>query len=272
MDFAWSTGSNIGIAVPFVHFFDGSGHQLKSKKWKNLPLTICGQWSMINMSFSTGNRQCHLTAPYFADLHRIRMYISRGANRESVLSCSASHCAEKTWINSQIDRRQYNLFDYVGAPGCWAHCYHDGFRSRSDAWSSDYLSNPGKKSRIDKRRLFRPLVPEHFVRYCLHPLKQSLCLIEQKNPEALVNRWYLDIRTSIGEAMADGMWKGAKISENLRRKIRIRFQEFSGAMAKAVLDNLKKDVPKNHFTIGIIDDVTKTSLDSMNIQQRTCRL
>jgi pyruvate-ferredoxin/flavodoxin oxidoreductase len=81
-----------------------------------------------------------------------------------------------------------------------------------------------------------------------------------KEPGALGEPMYLDIRTAIGEAMADGIAPFDKYPVVVGGRYGLGSKEFTPAMVKAVFDNLDATKPKRSFTVGIVDDVTHTSL------------
>jgi len=92
-----------------------------------------------------------------------------------------------------------------------------------------------------------------------------------KEPGAIGEPLYLDVRTALGEAMADGLTKIQKYPVVIGGRYGLGSKEFTPAMVKAVFDNLDAAKPRNHFTVGINDDVTGSSLDydpSFDIKQR----
>ena len=112
-----------------------------------------------------------------------------------------------------------------------------------------------------KVRLFRPFSLEHFIRALPKSVKKIAVLDRTKEPGALGEPLYGDIRTAIGEAMGEGSLKMSDYPVIVGGRYGLGSNEFNPGMAKAVLDNLKAAKPKSRFTIGIYDDVTLSSLE-----------
>jgi len=123
-----------------------------------------------------------------------------------------------------------------------------------------YLVGKGEKVGMIKVRLFRPFSIEHFMKALPDTVKAIAVLDRTKEPGAIGEPLYEDVRTAIGEAMGNGV-KLKNFPTTVGGRYGLGSNEFNAGMAKAVLDNLKAEQPKNHFTIGITDDITKTSLD-----------
>ncbi|MBU0754069.1 MAG: pyruvate:ferredoxin (flavodoxin) oxidoreductase, partial [Planctomycetes bacterium] len=161
----------------------------------------------------------------------------------------------------QMIGRHYNLFDYVGHPeadrvvvmmGSGAECMHE---------TVDSLVKKGEKVGLIKVRLYRPFAVKAFVETLPASVKKISVLDRTKEPGSIGEPLYLDVRTAVGEGMGEGWFKGTGYPTIVGGRYGLGSKEFTPAMAKAALDNLKADKPKNHFTVGINDDVTHTSLE-----------
>ncbi len=128
---------------------------------------------------------------------------------------------------------------------------------------ADHLNASGEKVGVLKVRLYRPFDPQRLIAALPKTTKAIAILDRTKEPGAGGEPLYLDVVTAIQEAYADPNLKSHL--QNLRAVVGGRYglssKEFTPAMIKAVYDNLAVDQPKNHFTIGINDDVTHSSLD-----------
>jgi pyruvate-ferredoxin/flavodoxin oxidoreductase len=116
----------------------------------------------------------------------------------------------------------------------------------------NYLNGQGEKVGLVKVRLFRPFSPEHLVAAMPQSAKVVTVLDRTKEPGALGDPLYMDVCTAFAE-----QGRSAKI---LGGRYGLGSKEFNPAMVKAVVDNMAQASPKNHFTVGITDDVTNTSL------------
>ncbi len=171
-------------------------------------------------------------------------------------------------VEKQMDKfakmtgRQYHLFDYYGAPDADRVMIIMGSAADAAQEMVDWLNAKGEKVGVITVHLYRPFSVKHFLAAIPKSVRKFAVLDRTKEPGALGEPMYEDVRTAFGEAMQDdkslfgGHWPNV-----IGGRYGLSCKEFTPAMAKAVFDELKKDAPKNHFTVGIDDDVTHTSLD-----------
>jgi pyruvate-ferredoxin/flavodoxin oxidoreductase len=166
---------------------------------------------------------------------------------------------------SALVGRQYRLFDYVGAPDADRVIVMMGSGAEAVEETVEHLRAAGEKVGLLKVRLFRPFSVEHFARSLPATVKSIAVLDRTKEPGASGEPLYLDVVTAVNELRTEAETLGITPFASAPRVIGGRYglssKEFTPAMAKAVFAELRKDRPKNHFTVGIIDDVTRTSLD-----------
>ncbi|NIA17400.1 MAG: pyruvate:ferredoxin (flavodoxin) oxidoreductase, partial [Planctomycetes bacterium] len=125
----------------------------------------------------------------------------------------------------------------------------------------EYLNGKGEKVGLIKVRLFRPFSTKHLIAVLPRTVKKIAVLDRTKEPGSLGEPLYMDVRTSIGEAMNEGISQFQKHPLIIGGRYGLGSKEFTPRMVKAVFDNLDSAKPKNHFTVGINDDVMNTSLD-----------
>ncbi len=162
---------------------------------------------------------------------------------------------------AQRTGRSYHLFDYIGAPDAERVIVLMGSGAGAVEETVEHLLPQGEKVGLLKVRLFRPFAIEAFLSALPKTVRTIAVLDRTKEPGSLGEPLYQDVVTALSESrLADGA-----ASQTLPRVIGGRYglssKEFTPAMVKATFDELKKSTPKNHFTIGINDDVTHTSLD-----------
>ncbi|UCD94245.1 MAG: pyruvate:ferredoxin (flavodoxin) oxidoreductase, partial [Candidatus Zixiibacteriota bacterium] len=157
--------------------------------------------------------------------------------------------------------RRYNLFDYVGAPDAERIVIMMGSGCETMHETVDYLVKQGEKVGLIKVRLYRPFSTEALVKAIPGTAKKIAVLDRTKEPGAVGEPLYVDVRSAIGEAISAGISPVKDYPTIVGGRYGLSSKEFNPAMAKAVFDNLKADKPKNHFTVGITDDVTFASLD-----------
>ncbi|MEX0600743.1 MAG: 2-oxoacid:acceptor oxidoreductase family protein, partial [Rhodothermales bacterium] len=175
--------------------------------------------------------------------------------------------------------RRYGLFDYVGAPDAERVLVLQGSGCETAEETVTYLADRGEKVGAVKVRLFRPFSSRHFLDALPETTRVLAVLDRTKEPGSAGEPLYQDVMTAIGERFssydADGQADaGAEESENgdprpvdarpprvIGGRYGLSSKEFTPAMIKGIFDEMNTPRPKNHFTVGIYDDVTHTSLD-----------
>ncbi len=156
--------------------------------------------------------------------------------------------------------RAYKLFDYVGAPDAEHVIVLMGSGCEAAHEAVEHLNKKGAKLGVVKVRLYRPFDSKRFVEALPRSVKSLAVLDRTKEPGASGEPLYQDCVTAILEGMANG-WGSLKfLPKIVGGRYGLSSKEFTPAMVKAVFDNLKEKQPKNHFTVGITDDVSHTSL------------
>lgn len=156
--------------------------------------------------------------------------------------------------------RQYRLFDYVGSPDATKIIVIMGSGADTVHETVEYMIANGDKVGVVKIRLYRPFDAKAFTDSLPASLQSIAVLDRTKEPGAVGEPLYTDVRTAIGEALEQKWLKSASYPKIMGGRYGLSSKEFTPAMVKAVFDNLSAEKPKNHFTVGIEDDVTHTSL------------
>ncbi|HSB36703.1 MAG TPA: pyruvate:ferredoxin (flavodoxin) oxidoreductase, partial [Thermoanaerobaculia bacterium] len=156
--------------------------------------------------------------------------------------------------------RSYRLFDYVGHPEAERVAILMGSGAEAAHETVEWLLARGEKVGMVKVRLFRPFDVAAFAASLPKTVKAIAVLDRTKEPGAIGDPLYLDVVTALVEAKAAGLSPLAKDPVVVGGRYGLSSKEFNPAMVKAVFDELSKSAPKNHFTVGIMDDVTHTSL------------
>jgi pyruvate-ferredoxin/flavodoxin oxidoreductase len=163
---------------------------------------------------------------------------------------------------ASLTGRQYHLFDYYGAPDATRVIILMGSGAEAAEETVEYLTKSNdEKIGVLKVRLFRPFSVKDFLAALPKTVEKIAVLDRTKEPGSLGEPLYLDVVTAIAEEMASENAPFAKSPKIVGGRYGLSSKEFTPAMVKAVYDELKKDSPKNHFTIGINDDVTFTSIE-----------
>ncbi len=157
--------------------------------------------------------------------------------------------------------RHYHLFDYVGAPDAEHVVVLMGSGAEAAHEAVEYLAGKGEKVGVVKVRLFRPFDIGAFVSALPATVKTISVLDRTKEPGAAGEPLYMDVITALAEAQAEGTSPFKSMPKVVGGRYGLSSKEFTPAQVKAVLDNARAAKSKNHFTVGINEDVTHTSLD-----------
>ncbi|NUM63137.1 MAG: pyruvate:ferredoxin (flavodoxin) oxidoreductase, partial [Ignavibacteriaceae bacterium] len=262
MDFALiAQAATLNARIPFLHFFDGfrTSHEVM----KIEELTKDDMHAMIDDDLVIAHRKRGLTPDN---------PVLRGTAQNPDVFFQARETVNPFYIacpgivQQQMDKfaklvgRQYHLFDYVGAKDVEKVIVMMGSGSDAAEETVNYLNQKGEKVGLIKVRLYRPFSIDHFINSLPQSVKAIAVLDRTKEPGASGEPLYLDIVNSISEKFVAGELK-FNYPKIVGGRYGLSSKEFTPAMVKAVLDNLGNSKPKNHFTVGIKEDVTNTSLE-----------
>ncbi len=263
MDFALiSQAATLESRVPFVHFFDGfrTSHEIQKVE----ELTFDDMRAMIDDDLVRAHRMRALTPdrPMLRGTAQNPDVYFQGRETVNKFYNATPAIVQKTMDKfAGIVGRQYHLFDYYGDPEAERVIVILGSGGETVLTTINALNAKGEKLGLVQVRLFRPFDTDSFVRTLPASVKTMAVLDRTKEPGAIGEPLYLDVRTAIGEAMERGTARFKKYPHRIvGGRYGLGSKEFTPAMAKAVFDNLALTEPKNHFTIGINDDVIGTSL------------
>ncbi|HSR35495.1 MAG TPA: pyruvate:ferredoxin (flavodoxin) oxidoreductase, partial [Anaerolineae bacterium] len=251
-----SQAATLKSRVPFVHFFDG--FRTSSEVNKVEQLTKEDMRAMIDNRLVMAHRARGFSPE--------RPFI-RGTAQNPDVFFQARETVNRFYLDTPeivqeaMDKfaglvgRQYHLFDYVGSPDAERVIVLMGSGAEVAHETVEYLVKQGEKVGLVKVRLYRPFSVEHLMDALPESTQIVAALDRTKEPGGAGEPLYLDCVTAMAESGRD-------------RKVRViggRYglssKEFTPAMVKGLFDEMKKDKPKNHFTLGIHDDVTHTSID-----------
>ena len=262
--------------IPFLHFFDGFRTSHEVMKIEQLTTEDIRNMIDDELVFAHRKRALNPEHPVLRGTAQNPDVYFQG--RETV-NKYYNDCPEI--VQKQMDKfakivgRQYHLFDYVGAPDAERVIIIMGSGAGAVEETIDYLISKGEKVGVLKVRLYRPFSIDHFINALPKTTKIISVLDRTKEPGAPGEPLYLDVVNAISERFNNGDLPFA-YPKIVGGRYGLSSKEFTPAMVKAVFENMskglnpaKKDKPKNHFTIGINDDVTNTSLEfdpSFNVE------
>ena len=245
--------------VPFMHFFDGfrTSHEVG----KILPITDETIRALLDDKYIIQYRQNALSPD--------RPIIRGTAQNPDVFfqareACTPFHAAVPGIVQSVMNRfaketgRAYHLFDYYGAPDAERVIIIMGSGAEAAEEAVDLMVKQGEKIGMVKVRLYRPFDSSAFLAALPSTVKSIAVLDRCKEPGATGEPLYMDIVTVLAENEASLPF--AEKPAVIGGRYGLSSKEFTPAMVKGIFDELAKPAPKNHFTIGIDDDVSHTSL------------
>ena len=252
----------LGTRVPFMHFFDGFRTSHEVGKIEVLPEDVLR--SLVKEEDVEAFRRRALTpdAP-----------VLRGTaqNPDSFFqareACTPFHAAIPAAVEETLEEfgrmtgRFYRLFEYEGDPEAERVVILMGSGAETAAECSAWLNAHGEKTGVLKVRLFRPWSIPHFAAALPESVQAVAVLDRTKEPGAVGEPLYQDVVTALAEARTAGLLPRSCDPVVVGGRYGLSSKEFTPAMVKAVFDEMKAEVPRNHFTVGIVDDVSGTSLD-----------
>jgi pyruvate-ferredoxin/flavodoxin oxidoreductase len=263
MDFALiAQAAALEARIPFVHFFDGfrSSHEVM----KIEQLTKEDMRNMINEDLVRAHRLRRLSPDN---------PVLRGtAQNPDVFfqareTCNPFYLATPAIVQKAMDKfasivgRQYHLFDYVGAPDAERVIIIMGSGAEATHETVEYLNSKGENVGLLKVRLFRPFSGDDMIR-ALPPSTRTIVVLDRtKEPGASGEPLYKDVVTAIAESFTSGRLPFKSFPKITGGRYGLSSKEFTPAMIKGVYEEMKKENPKNSFTVGIKEDVTNSSID-----------
>ncbi len=242
--------------IPFIHFFDGfrTSHEMMRIE----PPSVAHVRAMIDDDLVRAHRARGLSPDHPCIRGTAQNPDVYFQGREAV---NPYYLACPTIVQTTMDRfagmtgRRYRLFDYVGADDAERVLVLMGSGAEAAEEAVEALVNRGERVGLVKVRLFRPFSAAHFL-LTLPPTVRTLAVLDRtKEPGSIGEPLYLDVVAALHESA------GLNHPRAIGGRYGLSSKEFTPAMVKAVLDECGRDQPRNHFTIGVRDDVTHTSLD-----------
>ncbi len=263
MDFALiAQAATLRTRVPCLHFFDGfrTSHEVM----KIEALADDDLRAMIDDDLVRAHRARALSP----DRPVLRgsaqnpdvFFQAREASNPYYQACPAIVQAAMDQF-AALTGRHYHLFDYAGAPDAERVIVLMGSGAETARETAAHLAAQGEKIGVVAVRLYRPFAAQTFVQALPATVKVIAVLDRTKEPGAPGEPLYQDVVTALSEAYAVGQAPFRALPRVIGGRYGLSSKEFTPAMVKAVYDELAKPRPKNHFTLGILDDVSGTSLD-----------
>jgi pyruvate-ferredoxin/flavodoxin oxidoreductase len=247
--------------IPFVHFFDGfrTSHEVQKIEM----LDDADLQALIDDKLIAEHRARGLSPD--------RPVLRGTAQNPDVFfqareACNPFYAACPDIVQQAMDAfekqvgRSYKLFEYKGSPLAERVVVLMGSGCEAAHEAVDHLTRAGEKVGIVKVRLYRPFDSKRFVEALPATVKTIAVLDRTKEPGADGEPLFQDCAAAIYEGMTNNWGSIKMLPRIVGGRYGLSSKEFTPAMVKAVFDNLNEKQPKNHFTVGINDDVSHASL------------
>ena len=248
--------------IPFVHFFDGfrTSHEVNKIEL----LAEDDLRALINTDRVVEHRQRALSPDHpvlRGTAQNPDVYFqAREAVNPYYTACAGIVQATMDKF-AQVVGRSYHLFDYVGAPDAERVLVMMGSGAEAAHETVEHLVASGEKIGLLKVRLYRPFSAQHFLKALPSTVRAITVLDRTKEAGSAGDPLYLDVVNAIQEGIKNGWDRPAATPVVLGGRYGLSSKEFTPAMVKGVFDNAKSKTPKDHFVVGIVDDVEHRSLE-----------
>ncbi|MBD2136771.1 pyruvate:ferredoxin (flavodoxin) oxidoreductase [Anabaena sp. FACHB-1237] len=255
-DFALiSTRATLESRIPFLHFFDGFRTSHEVGKVETLTRETLEKFLPIELIVAHRGRALTPDRPVLRGTAQNPDVYFQARETVNPFYLACADITQKVMDEFAAETgREYKLFQYHGDPEAEKIIVLMGSGCETVHETINYLNKNGEKVGVVKVRLYRPFDTQRFID-SLPKTTQSIAVLDRtKEPGAIGEPLYSDVITALSE-------KGINNIKVVGGRYGLSSKEFTPAMVKAVFDNLVSATPKNHFTVGINDDVTHTSLE-----------
>ncbi|GAB1371080.1 pyruvate:ferredoxin (flavodoxin) oxidoreductase [Candidatus Kapaibacterium sp.] len=263
MDFALiSQAATLESRIPMLHFFDGFRTSHEVAKIEVIPDSIMREMIDEDLVIAHRNRSLNPDNPVLRGTAQNPdvFFQNRETNNKYYKACPAI-------VQKQMDKfakltgRKYKIYEYEGDPNAENVIILMGSGCETVRETVKYLNANGGKTGVLKVRLYRPFDIQLFMEALPASTKYISVLDRTKEPGATGEPLYLDVVNALFEGLQSGFGSLKSMPKILTGRYGLSSKEFTPAMVKSVFDNAVNSNAKNHFTVGIIDDVNFTSLD-----------
>jgi pyruvate-ferredoxin/flavodoxin oxidoreductase len=263
MDFALiAQAATLESRVPFVHFFDGfrTSHEIAKVE----QLQIEDMQALIDSELVQRHRRAALSPEH--------PFIRGTAQNPDVYfqsreAANPFYLATPLIVQNVMDKfaaltgRQYRLFEYAGAPDATQVLVLMGSGAEVAQEAVDNLNRHGAKLGVLKVRLYRPFSIEHFIAALPSTVEGIAVLDRSKEPGSVGEPLYTDVVTALSEVESQSTHLVQPLPKVIGGRYGLSSKEFTPAMVNGIFTELAQEKSKKHFTVGIVDDVTHTSID-----------
>lgn len=252
---AIATRASLESRIPFLHFFDGFRTSHEIQKVELLPDETLARFFPDHLIFEHRHRALTPDRPVIrGTAQNPDVYFQARETVNPFYNACPGIVQQAMDDFAALTGRQYKIYEYYGSPTADRVLILMGSGCETVQETVDYLISKGENVGLLKVRLYRPFDMVEFVRALPKTVTDIAVLDRTKEPGSGGEPLHLDVVSALSEL-------GRGHIRVVGGRYGLSSKEFTPAMVRAILDNLATDSPRNHFTVGIIDDVTLTSLD-----------
>lgn len=263
-DFALiAQASTLESRVPFMHFFDGFRTSHEVNKVHLIPDEDIKAMIADDLVIAHRKRALSPDSPFIrGTAQNPDVYFQGRETVNKFINATPAIVDKYMKLFGELTGRKYELFEYIGAKDATKVIIVMGSGGETVGETVKALNKKGEKVGMLLVRLYRPFSVDHFIKALPASVESIAVLDRTKEPGASGEPLYQDVQTSFMESLQLGTI--TKVPKIIGGRYGLSSKEFTPSMVKAIFDELDKKESKNHFTVGINDDVTFTSLDYNN--------
>ncbi len=256
-----SHAATLESRLPFLHIFDGFRTSLEIAKIEVIPDEVIQELINDDLVKEHRDRGMNPNNPFIRGTAQNPDVFFQGRESANPFYRATPDIVDNIMRRfEELTGRSYHLFDYVGDPNAERVIILMGSGADTVDQTVQYLNQKGEKVGVLKVRLFRPFSLSHFIDALPETVKRIAVLDRTKEPGSLGEPLYQEIVAAINEDRFSDHPKHSPLVQIIGGRYGLSSKEFTPAMVKSIFNELDARNPKNHFTIGINDDVTHTSL------------
>ncbi len=246
--------------IPFIHFFDGFRTSHEVNKVTLIPENLMRKMLPDELLFAHRARGMNPDNPFIrGTAQNPDVYFQGRETVNNFYTATPGIVESAMTVFAKETGRSYRLFDYYGAQDAERVLVIMGSGAETAIETVLALQKQGEKIGVIQVRLYRPFSLQHFIKVLPASAKTIAVLDRTKEPGAAGEPLFQDVLSTLVQAFQTGQI--AHLPKLVGGRYGLSSKEFTPAMCKGVLDALKNEIPKPHFTIGIHDDVSFTSLE-----------
>ena len=248
--------------IPFIHFFDGFRTSHEVNKLALLPDEVLREMIDDDLVIAHRRRALNPDNPFIRGTAQNPDVYFQGREAINPFYARVPGIVENAMERfAALTGRRYRLFDYFGAADAERVILLMGSGADTARETVEYLVDRGEPVGVLQVHLYRPFSAAHLFAALPASTRAIAVMDRTKEPGSSGEPLYQDVVVSLAEAAATGSLPFASMPKVFGGRYGLSSKEFTPAMVKRVLDEAAEATPRNHFTIGINDDVSYTSLD-----------